>query len=119
MEKNSSQFLHSSLLMFSVPENPHCPRPLLSYASKQNMAGSGSKRLLQGVRKDIFNSRSKLLLERRKEHVDSRQGVVLPEGVMGRKMLAWPVANVFAAGLSIVWLEAWASLREKECPEAL
>lgn len=46
--------------------------------------------------------------------------MVLGKGVMGRKILAWPVANVFATGLSIVvWLEAWASLREKECPEAL
>lgn len=58
---------------------------------------------------------------REKEHGHSQQGMVLWKGIMGQKEAgtAGQLLMSFAAGLSIDWLEAWASLREKECPEAL
>lgn len=71
--------------MFCMSQSAPATLDSSSNAFKPNAAGPGSKRLLQGVRKNI-NSCSKLLPERR--NWGSRQGLALWKGFMGRTLRA-------------------------------
>lgn len=112
-------FPSPSLISNSCSKSQSCTEALLFFllcASQCNLARSCSKHHFSEHKK-TSNSPDTPISQNSQIVALNTICLELWEWGHRQEMLAGLITNVFAAGACIVWLEAQASLTEKECPE--
>lgn len=100
--ESSLQLLYGIPLWLNVTENPCCPRHLL-FAAFKHLAWFQTP---SEYKKSHIQLVPQWVPQGGTGHWGSLEDTVAWKEVMEEKMLAGPIANVFATGPCIVWLEA-------------